>query len=67
MSGNGSNGSGDSGPHPPDSSSPGRMERPDAPFWLSTNKVTVPDRVAGYVDRPDLLERMDRPVIALPC
>ncbi len=35
------------------------MERPDAPFWLSTNKVTVPDRVAGYVDRPDLLERMD--------
>ena len=59
MSGSGSNGSDGSGLHPPDSSNPERMGRPAAPFWLSTNKVTVPDRVAGYVDRPDLLERMD--------
>ena len=28
------------------------------PSWLSTAKATVPDRVAGYLDRPELLERM---------
>ena len=28
-------------------------------MWLSINKVAVPDRVAGYVDRAGLLERMD--------
>ena len=29
-----------------------------APFWLSSAKVTVPDRVVGYVHRPSLLERV---------
>ena len=28
------------------------------PPWLSTAKATIPDRVAGYVDRPQLLERV---------
>ena len=38
---------------------PGRTGTPAAPYWLSSNKVMVPDRVAGYVHRPGLLERVD--------
>ena len=59
MSGNDSDGSDGGGPGPTVSSNRERTGRPAAPFWLSTNKVTVPERVAGYVDRPDLLERID--------
>ena len=31
---------------------------PAAPFWLSSAKVTVPERVVGYVHRPGLPERV---------
>ena len=37
---------------------PRRARSPAAPFWLSINKVTVPDRVTGYVHRPGLLDRL---------
>ena len=59
MSGDDSSGSDDHDSGRPASLRSERAERPAAPFWLSTKKVTVPDRVAGYVDRPDLLQRMD--------
>ena len=35
----------------------GREPRDPVP-WLSTEKATCPDRVAGYVHRPELLERL---------
>ena len=34
-------------------------ELPATLLWLSSTKVTVPDRVVGYVHRPGLLERVD--------
>jgi len=30
-----------------------------APYWLSRTKVTVPERVVGYVPRPALLDRVE--------
>ena len=44
----------------------------DSPPWLSDFRVTVPDRVIGYLERPALLERCmstERPLTVLkaPC